>query len=359
MKYIFFGAGNNGERYVRTLSEFLGGDELHCFVDNHKAGMIVCGKPVIDFDELKRIYKNYTLLVTISKKNLLKEVINQLEDAGIPYELFDNAYCFKLLKEKINIHPDYYQKFKAEIDCMLSMGKVEMVPYPFRKYYLNQDVTVQYLPERDLYCYDYKGRSLFFPRFPDRTSSENTELVQTAIKNLLTEQDESSPHRYFTSGHYVSAGDIFIDIGAAEAMTSLDVVEIASKVYIFEGEKKWQKALQATFASYGDKVVIVDKFVGDHDDSHTIKMDTYFEKIKGTLFIKVDIEGSERSFLNGAEKVLQRKGTKVSLCVYHYPHDAEDFMLQFQKWGYKCELSQGWLFVWGDFARGVMYGQFL
>lgn len=358
MQYIFFGAGKNSSRYVRILQELTGGDHLQCFVDNHHTGAVICGKPVIDFSELKKVHKKYIILLTVSKPRFVAEIASQLQSAGIPFELFDNRFCLRLLKEKIAQNSEYYQQYKKEIDYMLQAGQVEMIPYPCRKKYLNQAVEVQYVSESDLYCYHLSNdKKLFFPRTPDRTPDENVKQIQSTIRNLLTEQDISSPHRYFTPRHRVNDGDVFVDIGAAEAMTSLEVVDKASKVYVFEGEERWKAALQATFASYDDKVVIVDKFVSDHDDEQNVKMDTFFKDIEGNMFIKVDIEGSERSFLRGAEKTLQRKGTKISLCVYHYPQDAEEFMPLFQNWGYRCELSPGWLFVWGDFAHGVMYGQ--
>ncbi len=95
---------------LRTLRELLGMDQLQCFVDNHKAGMIVCGKPVIDFTELKRIYKSYTVLVTVSKPRLLSEVVTQLHSFNIPFIIFDDRYRLQLVKEKIKTDKAYYRR---------------------------------------------------------------------------------------------------------------------------------------------------------------------------------------------------------------------------------------------------------
>ena len=42
-------------------------------------------------------------------------------------------------------------------------------------------------------------------------------------------------------------GKIFVDIGSAEGFTSLEVIEKASHIYLFEQDKLWIEALNATF----------------------------------------------------------------------------------------------------------------
>ena len=52
-KYILFGAGDFGQMAL----EDYGPDNVACFADNNpnKQGQLVCGKPVIGFEELRRM----------------------------------------------------------------------------------------------------------------------------------------------------------------------------------------------------------------------------------------------------------------------------------------------------------------
>ncbi len=77
-KFVLFGCGNEG----RTLLKYLGDDRVVCFVDNRKYGMIVDGKQVVSFSELKEMdFRQFTLIVT--PKIGYSEIITQLENNGI------------------------------------------------------------------------------------------------------------------------------------------------------------------------------------------------------------------------------------------------------------------------------------
>ena len=55
--------------------------------------------------------------------------------------------------------------------------------------------------------------------------------------------------------------EIVVDIGAADGNFGLSIIEKVSKLYLFEPQKSWHKALQATFKPWEDKVEIVSKMV--------------------------------------------------------------------------------------------------
>lgn len=79
-KYILFGTGLYGKKAI----EFLGKEKVYCYVDNNKelVGKEKNGKLVIDFEELKKIYTNYQIVLSVGPKNMI-EIANQLEQAGI------------------------------------------------------------------------------------------------------------------------------------------------------------------------------------------------------------------------------------------------------------------------------------
>lgn len=83
-------------------------------------------------------------------------------------------------------------------------------------------------------------------------------------------------------------------------MTSLEIVDKAKHVYLFEAEESWIGDLEKTFAPWKEKVTIVRKYVSDIDDDNNVRLDSFFNKsILKPTFIKIDVEGAEMNVLNG------------------------------------------------------------
>ncbi len=169
-----------------------------------------------------------------------------------------------------------------------------------------------------------------------------------AYSQLLLEQNPNSPHRYFTEKFKVTDGDIFVDVGGAEGLISLDVVEKAKKIYILECDKTWIRLLQKTFAKYNEKVEIINKYSSDHDDELNIKLDTLLRNETNPIFIKMDVEGMEDVVLSGAKEILSRNNTKVAICTYHKPGDDVKFQNFFKNMGYDTEFSSGYMAMVND-----------
>jgi 16S rRNA A1518/A1519 N6-dimethyltransferase RsmA/KsgA/DIM1 with predicted DNA glycosylase/AP lyase activity len=70
-----------------------------------------------------------------------------------------------------------------------------------------------------------------------------------------------SPHCY-TAFLNINESDIVVDIGTTEGNFYLDIINKVSRIYMFEWDKKWNKALQETFKPYKDKVVIINQRIG-------------------------------------------------------------------------------------------------
>lgn len=174
-------------------------------------------------------------------------------------------------------------------------------------------------------------------------NSKKLYMELRAYSQLLLEQHEHSPHRYFTKDFSVWEGDVFVDLGAAEGMISLDVVDKAEKVILVECDQSWQERLKKTFAPWNDKTVIVSKYASDHDDDKNVSLDTLLEKETNPIFLKIDVEGMEELILRGAGEVLKRPKTRVAICTYHNPGDPEKFKLFFENLGYKTEFSEGYM----------------
>lgn len=197
----------------------------------------------------------------------------------------------------------------------------------------------------------HKGKRLYFPH------ENSINQCITAYNSYISEEcllggtfREKQPHQYLTENFTVEEGDVLVDVGCAEALLSLDSIEKASKVYLFESEPKWIPALNATFRDYMHKVVIINKYVSDKDSDTTITLKTALRNEHGKqLFIKMDIEGAEIDVLNGSRDFLSaRSNTKIACCTYHRQHDAEDISRILSELGYKYEFSDGYMLFYLD-----------
>ena len=77
---ILFGAGDIGKRALRHF----GRERVYCFADNSEAkvGTMIEGVPVISFTDLKRIYKEYQIVIAVDPRKFFA-LAAQLEDVGI------------------------------------------------------------------------------------------------------------------------------------------------------------------------------------------------------------------------------------------------------------------------------------
>lgn len=207
---------------------------------------------------------------------------------------------------------------QREVYEYLQNNKLSVFPYTFPEKYSPEGIVLEKDLEKGLLYTLWEGKKLYFKNGHERRKA------QVYFNSLLLEQDPLSPHRYLTDNFDVSAGDVIVDVGAAEGNFSLSVIEKVKQVYIFEVEKDWIKALEATFEPWKEKVKIVQKYVSDIDNEQCIRLDTYFKDNQKVNFIKADVEGAEAQVLNGAKGVInEQKDLKIAICTYHRQKDAQ------------------------------------
>lgn len=163
--------------------------------------------------------------------------------------------------------------------------------------------------------------------------------------SLISEQSKESAHRYFSDSFHIVDGDIFVDVGAAERMITLQHIDKIAKAYLIESDVNWKNALEKTFAPYSNKTRIIYKTVSNIDDDSTITLDKLLENESGSIIIKMDVEGYEMKVLEGCKNLLKRDNVKFVVCTYHNDTDAEDFKKFFSLHGYHTEFSNGYLWV--------------
>ena len=113
-------------------------------------------------------------------------------------------------------------------------------------------------------------------------------------------------------------------------LRSLEIIEEAKHVYLFEQNESWLEAIRATFEPWKDKVTIVQKYVSNRNSPKEQKLDDFFrDKPDEHLFIKMDIEGAERRALAGCEQLFRDcKKIDFAICTYHL-HDDEEVISAF------------------------------
>lgn len=191
--------------------------------------------------------------------------------------------------------------------------------------------------QRKMYYGIYHGKNLYFKAKSYYEAYEN-------LSFLLYEQAKQSPHRYLTDSYTVEEGDVVFDVGCADGNFTLDIIDKASKCYLFETMDEWQKPLENTFSSYGNKVEIIHKYVSDCTENESISIDDFCERndIDHIDMLKADIEGAEELLLSGAARMISKgKIRKICICTYH-TIDAEQNISKMLN-NYEKEMSDGYM----------------
>lgn len=151
---------------------------------------------------------------------------------------------------------------------------------------------------------------------------------------------------YFSKNIFSFENEIYVDCGGYDGDTALSFmasVPTASKVYIFEGIPEIAETCRKRIsnASHTADVTILPKAVYSHscelkfwsetgtgeskisnDGTICVEATSLDTEIKDRVtFIKMDIEGSEKEALQGAERIIREFSPKMAICIYHLEDD--------------------------------------
>jgi FkbM family methyltransferase len=170
-----------------------------------------------------------------------------------------------------------------------------------------------------------------------------------AIDQVTVETfDQQDWHFYQKEHTQISQGEILLDIGTAEGLFPLTVVEKCSKIILVEPNPHFYNALQKTFAKFAHKVQIIHSAVGnkkgsismqgeslsgsiiENDTAHGAiplnKIDTILPANQKITYLKADIEGFEEEMLKGAELTIKRNTPKIAITSYHLQNNANEII---------------------------------
>lgn len=231
----------------------------------------------------------------------------------------------------------------AEVAAFLRHNPPDFFPYDFAQEYYAKPVRIEQDAEVGLPFIDHDGKRLYW------REGRKTKRIPRDYNALRAEQDPLSPHRYLTDSFEIAPGDVLVDVGSAEGILSLDVIERAGHVYLFEADPIWTRALEATFKPWKDKVTIVPKFVGDRTDGDMIRLDDYFGPDQRIDFLKLDVEGYEAQVMDGARELMTSGRVKrAAVCAYHHAEDEAKLSRILKEMGFNIEVSERYMLLYRD-----------
>ena len=340
-KIIIFGTG----KYFQERKKLLDNNEYEIkeYWDNDpkKWGKYIDGKMVV---KPRKAFNRHKIIITC---NSYDEVYNQLvNELEINPEIIEGYWWF----EKIKLIKRYSKSDDKDIQTILNYIKnneLAYINYPWVEKY-NCDIEVYWDCEYKLYYVICENKRMYMKR-----SLKNKNEVRNYYRSLLIEQDNKSPHYYYSADDYDNK--VILDVGAAEGNYTLHVIDKIKLAVILEVDEEWIEALKITFMDYKNKVMILQKYVGISDDKGNISLATLIEQYKNEtpMIVKMDIEGAEEMVLSAAEPVLERShNIEFVICTYHHT-EAERFITQlFKKNGYTIRCNEGYMYF------SVLYDQY-
>lgn len=289
------------------------------------------------YDEERRT--EIKVLLRHFSQKCLREMGKNVSDKAWKAEM---QMVYKNIEDFLVSAKDIYDDFQEEISYLKNKGKLQLYPYDFTEKYDENKIEVIFDKKKNLPFVYHKGAPLYYPNWPKNKIRQN-------YNQLIMEQDEKSPHCYFSENIGFEKGSIFVDIGSAEGIISLDIIEKAKKIFIIESSEEWMEALQSTFSKYKDKISYIKKYAGLNNDQYTITIDELMKAYKDEkIYIKMDVEGMELDVLAGAKNTLKDNYCKISCATYHYENSFEEVAELLNAYGYATESSDGYmLFYYG------------
>lgn len=297
---------------------------------------------------LKYFLVNLRAVFSINLKKRINEQSNRIANLEERVSDLDvkmtEKYRILSLLDYFAAHKEEAKSYSKELDYLRKTGRYCVFPYRVEtdqnSYESGFDAALGFP------YVIHNGHKLFFSS--DYSVSKAVEMYSYYVREeklLGLVDNDDAPHQYQSHRFCVEEGDVVFDIGAAEGLFALDQVEKASRVVVVESDPSWIAPLRHTFAPFGDKVTIIEKFVSAVDTENTISFGKLLRDMEGrSAFIKMDIEGCELPAITSAVDVLkEKKATKMAVACYHRQHDADELKAFFDQIGYHSEFSKGYM----------------
>jgi FkbM family methyltransferase len=170
------------------------------------------------------------------------------------------------------------------------------------------------------------------------------------LNQVVAESFDTEDWHYYQKEHTeINSGEIILDIGTAEGLLPISVIDKCEHIYMIEPSKLFCNCLNKTFSEYKEKTTIFNVAVGNSDgtinfDENSLdgmisnvnssttqeiaihKIDTLFNKNQPITYLKADIEGFELEMLKGAEQILKKNKPKIAITTYHTQNNPKEII---------------------------------
>lgn len=342
---VMFGIGENGKKMVDTYTEY-GADldfEITAIADNRTDLKSYRGIPVIRPAQIMDCKFDEIWIASIYYQEIRKQLQQEIQIKNIPIRYveypmpFIEGQIYKKYREEITGNKRCDSDEMQTIIDYIKKNGVRMYNYSFYDEYMEKEVPVFFDSEHTLFYGMYLGYRMYFSQ-----KLNTLEKAKNYFRYVCMEQDKRSPHCYLMKSCKCGEYKNVVDIGAAEGVFALQVLETAGHVYLIEADEDWCKALELTFQKYREKITIIKGYVSDKQEKEQIALDKLFSD-KQVDFIKMDIEGAEMQALHGAEKLIEQCSPQMAICTYHNPDDNEKIREWLLERGYAVENSAGYV----------------
>jgi FkbM family methyltransferase len=157
--------------------------------------------------------------------------------------------------------------------------------------------------------------------------------------------DVTDWHYYQIPNTVVKSGNVVVDVGAAEGIFALTVVDKAAEIFLLEPNQSFIASLRKTFSEYENKVRIVNVAISDGEGKTSISddgicstieegsgniqvtsLDSLFGNKKKIDYLKADVEGYEMKMLLGGRETIQYSKPKMAITCYHEGNNPEEMI---------------------------------
>jgi len=170
------------------------------------------------------------------------------------------------------------------------------------------------------------------------------------LDQVVAETFDTADWHFYQKKHTeIEKNEIILDIGTAEGLLPISVINKCSHIYMIEPSKTFYASLQKTFSDFTSKTTIFNTAVGNEDtmisfDENSLdgmishqktattsnitlrKIDTLFQNNEKITYLKADIEGFEMEMLKGAEQTIKRNKPKIAITTYHTQNNPDEII---------------------------------
>ncbi|MDR0682415.1 MAG: hypothetical protein LBG15_11305 [Dysgonamonadaceae bacterium] len=302
-------------------------------------------------DTLIKLYYRTGRLIYVLKKSHPQRWIS----------LFFKGYK-QILLETVILRYDGSGKFQEEIDFLKEQNKLHVFPY--KKVKQIENVVYGYDSTKKLPYVMHKNRKLYFTRSWSEKAVAGRYQDFIEYENILGGgYMEKAPHQYQSESFHVKSSDILLDVGCAEALFALDVIDKVRKVILFESDPVWFEPLNATFEKEikEGKVILIKKNAGSKNTAKSVTIASVLQNEEyDSLFIKMDIEGAETEVVKSCKDLMKtNKDIRFSCCTYHRQNDAAILKSIFESNEYQTTFSDGYMLFYYNikypyFRKGII-----